>query len=144
MNDKKNVMREGIAYLIFGVLTTLVDWGVSFFLYRFWGEAIEAQTFLIHGANLIAWSAAVLFAFVTNRRLVFQSTRRGFLPVLGELFAFAGGRVMTLLLQEGMFLLFFDLLGWNEYAVKLIAASLVVILNYLISKLLIFRNKRRE
>ena len=131
--------REQVLYLIFGVLTTLVDWSISFLLYYFFGSQIEANSFLIHAANAIAWVAAVLFAFFTNRMLVFQSTRRGLLPILGELGAFAGGRVLTLLLQEGIFLLCFDLLAWNQYAVKLIAAVLVIVLNYLISKLLIFK-----
>ena len=59
--------------------------------------------------------------------------------ILGELLTFAGGRVMTLLLQEGIFFVFVDLLAWNQYAVKIAAAVLVVILNYVISKLLVFR-----
>ena len=133
--------REQVLYLIFGGLTTVVDWGVSFLLYYFWGTAIENTVYLIHVANILAWTAAVLFAFVTNRKWVFQSRRHGFLPVLGELGAFAGGRVLTLLLQEGMFFVFFDLLSWTEYAIKLIAAVLVIVLNYIISKLLVFRKK---
>lgn len=134
--------REVILYLIFGGLTTVVDWGISFLLYYFWGEAIEATAFLVHGANTIAWAAAVLFAFFTNRIWVFESKRKGFLPVLGELGGFAGGRVMTLLLQEAMFLIFFDILGINQYLVKIVAAVLVIILNYFISKILIFRKKK--
>lgn len=135
--------RELLLYTIFGGLTTVVDWGISFLLYYFWGDAIEATPFLVHGANVIAWAAAVAFAFVTNRILVFRSENRGAVAILRELSVFAGGRVMTLLLQEGIFLLFFDLLRWNEYIVKLGAAVLVVILNYFISKLLVFRKQKR-
>ena len=134
--------REVLLYLIFGGLTTVVDWGLSFLLYHFWGEAIKANVLLIHGANVIAWAAAVLFAFVTNRIWVFQSKKKGFLPILGELSSFAGGRVMTLLLQEAMFVIFFDILGINEFIVKIIAAVLVIILNYVISKLFVFRKKK--
>ena len=133
--------RELILYVIFGGLTTVVDWGVSFLLYFFWGEAIERVSYLVHGANAIAWVAAVAFAFVTNRILVFKSESRGARAILREIGLFAGGRVMTLLMQEAVFLLCFDLLHWNEYAVKLIAAVLVVIANYFISKLLVFRKK---
>ena len=142
INNVKRLLatyREQILYLIFGGLTTAVDWVVSFLLYYFWGSAIESNVYLIHVANLLAWAAAVLFAYLTNRTWVFQSQRHGFLPVLCELGAFAGGRVLTLLLQEGIFFVFFDLLFWNEYAIKLIAAILVIILNYVISKLLVFR-----
>ena len=60
MNMQKNAMREGIAYLIFGVLTTLVDYVISNALFYIAGmPSIPAQT--------IAWVAAVLFAFVTNK-----------------------------------------------------------------------------
>ena len=136
--------REVLLYLIFGGLTTVVDWGLSFLLYHFWGDAIEANTILVHGANVIAWAAAVLFAFITNRIWVFKSEKKGFLPILGELGSFAGGRVMTLLLQEAIFVIFFDIMGISEFIVKLIAAVLVIILNYFISKLIVFRKKRTQ
>lgn len=131
-----------ILYVLFGGMTTVVDWGVSFLLYYLWGEAIDATPWLIHGANVIAWGAAVTFAYVTNRIWVFESRRRGFLPILGEIGAFAGGRVLTLLLQEVLMAIFFTWLGFNEYAVKIVAAVLVVILNYFISKLIVFRKKK--
>lgn len=136
--------REQLLYLIFGGLTTVVDWGVSFVLYYLWGAAIEKTVYLIHVANVIAWMAAVIFAYVTNRRWVFASTRRGVAAITGEFFVFAGGRVTTLLLQEAMFWIFFDMLGINEYAVKLVAAVLVVIANYFISKLFVFRKKKSD
>ena len=131
-----------ILYIIFGGLTTIVDWSVSFTLYYLWGDAIEATPWLIHGANVIAWVAAVAFAYVTNRIWVFESRRRGFLPIIGEIVAFAGGRVLTLLRQEAIMAIFFTWLGFNEYIVKIAAAVLVVILNYFISKLLVFRKKK--
>lgn len=135
--------REQLLYLIFGGLTTVVDWLVSFLLYGVWDAAIDANAFVIHGANVIAWVAAVLFAFFTNRKWVFQSARRGAAAVFGELLTFAGGRVLTFFLQELIFFVFFDLLAWNEYAVKIVAAVLVVALNYIISKLLVFRNRNQ-
>ncbi len=131
-----------ILYIIFGGLTTVVDWSVSFSLYYLWGDAIEATPWLIHGANVIAWAAAVAFAYVTNRIWVFESKRRGFAPIVGEIVAFAGGRVLTLLLQEVLMAVFFTWLGFNEYLVKIVAAVLVVILNYFISKLLVFRKNK--
>lgn len=136
--------REVILYLIFGGLTTVVDWGVNFLLYYFWADAIEQTPVLIHGANTVAWAAAVLFAFFTNRVWVFESNKKGFVPVLLELGGFAGARVATLLLQELMFVIFFHALGINEFIVKIVAAVLVVILNYFISKILIFRKKKDE
>ena len=136
--------REVLMYLIFGGLTTVVDWGVSYLLYFFWGAAIQETAILVHVANTIAWAAAVTFAYVTNRLWVFESARRGFLPILAEFASFAGGRVLTLLLQEAMFVVFFHWLGISEFIVKAIAAVLVVIANYFISKLLVFKNKKEQ
>ena len=133
-----------ILYIIFGGMTTVIDWSVSFLLYYFWGDAIEATPILLHGANIIAWVAAVTFAYVTNRIWVFESKRKGFVPIVCEIAAFAGGRVVTLLLQEVIMGVFCTWLGLNEYLFKIIAAVLVVILNYFISKLLVFRKTRRE
>ena len=133
-----------ILYIIFGGLTTVVDWSVSFLLYYLWGDAIDATPILLHGANVIAWVAAVAFAYVTNRIWVFESKRRGFVPIVCEIAAFAGGRVLTLILQEVIMAVFCTWLGLNEYLFKLVAAVLVVILNYFISKLLVFRKTRRE
>lgn len=136
--------REVLMYLIFGGLTTAVDWGVSYLLYFFWGAAIEETAVLVHLANTIAWAAAVTFAYVTNRIWVFESSRRGLLPILGEFASFAGGRVLTLLLQEAMFVVFFHWLGISEFIVKAIAAVLVVIANYFISKLLVFKKNKEK
>ena len=131
--------REQILYLIFGVLTTLVDFSVSFLLYRFWLDASDLPSVALHAADTLAWAAAVTFAFVTNRIWVFESTKKGFLPIAGELVGFAGGRVATLLLQEGAMALFVTILGGNKYLFRLLIAVAVVVLNYVISKLWVFR-----
>ena len=142
MKETFKKYKRVILYVLFGGMTTVVDWGVSFLLYYLWADAIDATPWLIHGANVIAWAAAVSFAYVTNRTWVFESKRRGFLPVLGELGAFAGGRVLTLLLQETLMAIFFTWLSFNEYTVKIGAAAVVVVLNYFISKLIVFRKKK--
>jgi putative flippase GtrA len=126
--------REIILYVIFGGLTTLVDWSISFVLY-----AIHLN---VHAANVIAWICAVLFAFVTNRILVFESREKGRVAISRELFTFAGGRVVTLLLQELIVFVFYDCLTWNPYAVKIGAAVLVVVLNYFITKFLVFQKRK--
>lgn len=131
-----------ILYIFFGGMTTVVDWSVSFLLYYLWGDAIEATPWLIHGANVIAWVAAVTFAYITNRIWVFESKNKGFLPIIKEISAFAGGRVATLLLQEALMAIFFTWLGINEYIVKIVAAVLVVIINYFISKFFVFKKKK--
>lgn len=136
--------RSVILYVFFGGMTTVIDWSVSFLLYYFWGEVIEANPLLLHGVNVLAWIAAVTFAYVTNRIWVFESKRKGALPIAREFFAFAGGRVLTLLLQECIMLVFVTLLHNNEYVFKIVASVIVMILNYFISKLLVFRKSRRS
>ena len=135
--------RGVLLYLIFGGLTTVVDFAVCFLLYRldlhvYVTPELDIYT---HVADVVGWVCAVLFAFVTNRVWVFQSAARGFLPVVKELATFAGGRVGTLLLQEGGMFVFCTWLGFDRYVMRVIAAVVVVVLNYFISKLLVFRSK---
>ena len=124
-------------YLVVGGLTTLVS------IVAFW-VAFYLLDLNDTVSTIIKNLAGIAFAYVPNRIWVFESKKHGFFPVMGELVAFAGGRVMTLLLQEGMFLVFHDWLHINAYAVKLIAAVLVIIANYFISKLLVFRRKKND
>ena len=134
--ERHSRLREIIVYLLLGVPTTLVDWLTSFVLYQLGVN--------VHLANLAAWAMAVLFAYVTHRLFVFESSKHGFLLIMGELGVFALGRVATLLMQEGIFLVFHDWLGLNEYVIKLVAAVLVVIGNYFVSKLIVFRKAKKE
>lgn len=128
--------REAILYLVFGGLTTVVDFAVSFLLYK-------AKT-NVHVSDAAAWCAAVAFAYVTNKIWVFESRAKGFLPVMREIAEFAGGRVLTLLLQELVVFGLYDKLGYNKYAVKIAASVIVIVLNYFISKLIVFRKGKSE
>lgn len=136
--------REQLLYLIFGGLTTVIDWGICFAGYRIFAEQMEQYAFTVHAIDVTAWVAAVLFAFFTNRALVFQSRRRGLVAVLTELGIFAGGRVATLAVQEALMAIFVTVLGLNEYVIKIVAAVVVVIANYFISKLVVFRKGKTE
>ena len=133
--------RAVILYLIFGGLTTVVDWLVSFVLYYLLDGAIQQNALFIQVADVTAWVCAVTFAYVTNRKWVFESKKKGLLPIAAELGSFAGGRVVTFLIQEGIIFVCCNLLSLNVYAVKIAASVIVVILNYFISKLLVFRKK---
>ena len=134
--------REKLLYLIFGGLTTVVDWTISFSLYYFWGDKIDVNPILVHTADTIAWVSAVAFAYVTNRIWVFESRTKGFLPIVGEIVSFAGGRVLTFLMQEGIVAVFVTWLGMNKYAIRIVAAVLVIIANYFISKLFVFKKNK--
>ena len=116
-----------IKYLIFGVLTTLVDFVISFILYKVTNH---------HIANVAAWCGAVLFAYVVNKIFVFESKRSGFKALSAEFGAFVGSRVFSLLLQEGIFLLAVDIMSLDKMLTKIGAAVIVVITNYFLGKLI--------
>ena len=135
--------KEKLLYLIFGGLTTLVDWTISFSLYYLWGDQIEVNPLLVHTADVIAWVSAVVFAYVTNRIWVFESRTKGLASMIREIVSFAGGRGLTFFMQEGIVVVFVTWLGMNKYIIRVVAAVFVIIANYFISKLIVFR-KRKE
>lgn len=126
--------RDVIAYLVFGVLTTAVDYLVYLPLYNFC--ALSATL-----AGVIAWVASVTFAFLTNKPFVFQSHDWSRKVVWPELTKFLGTRIGTLLLQEVILLVTVDWLHRNGNWMKLIVSVVIVIVNYLGSKLFAFRKK---
>ena len=123
--------RELVTYAIVGVLTTAVDWVISFLLYR-----TDMNT---HVINVMAWTAAVLFAFTANKRWVFRSETRRAGRVTAELIAFAGGRVLSLGVQEALFVLLVDVMSWQRHIVKIPVAVLVVIINYFLTRVVFLR-----
>ena len=126
--------KELISYLFFGGLTFLVSIGT----YGFFNQILGMNELL---ANVISWICAVTFAYVTNRLWVFASKARGFKGIMRELLSFFGGRVATLLIEEGILLVFITWLGLDSMLVKIVAQIIVIMLNYVISKLFVFSNK---
>ena len=124
--------RDIIVYFVFGVLTTLVNFLVYFPLYN-WLQL--SATF----SNILAWLAAVFFAFLTNKPFVFKSHDWSSNTVIPELTKFVGCRIGTGLLETAAIWLFVDVLTWNGNWVKIVVSVFVVVLNYVSSKLLIFR-----
>lgn len=129
--------KELILYVFFGGLTTLVNWG------SFW-VMVELLKVDYLVATMIAWVLSVLFAYVTNRKWVFESKNVGFKPVLLEMLAFFAAR----LLSGGMDMLFMYVgvgkLGINEHVMKLVSNVFVIIVNYFLSKLIIFRKHKTK
>lgn len=121
-----------VTYLIFGVLTTVVNYLVYLPIYNLLGASAAVS-------NAIAWVAAVAFAFLTNKPFVFKSHDWSAKTVLPELSKFVGCRVASGVLETLILLLAVDILGWNGNVWKIITSVLVVILNYVASKLLVFR-----
>lgn len=124
--------RDIIIYLFFGGLTTLVNFLVYFPLYN-WVEMSGTLS------NVIAWSIAVIFAFFTNKPFVFKSYDWSSKTVIPEFAKFISCRIGSGLMETAAIWLFVDLLMWNGNGVKIIVSILVVILNYISSKWLVFK-----
>lgn len=134
--------REMITYLIFGVLTTVVNYVVYWLCTLILTPDIflKDKNYLV--SNVICWIAAVVFAYVTNKLFVFES-RSWKLSVVGrEVVSFVGARLVSLAFDMGFMFVFVSLIGMNEFIAKLIVQIVVVILNYIFSKLFIFRKKK--
>lgn len=127
--------REPILYIFFGGCTTVLNWAVYYAATRFLGW--EELT-----ANGVAWAAGVLFAYVTNKLFVFESKSWApsvFFPEFGE---FVLARLFSLLLDEGFMALTVKVMGWPDLPMKLLSNIIVIIVNYIFSKLIIFRKKK--
>ena len=123
-----------LSYLFFGVLTTVVNYVVYLPCYNILGLSAVVS-------NGIAWVVAVAFAYLTNKPFVFRSNDWSAKTVLPELSKFVGCRVGSGLAESVILLIAVDMLGWNGNLWKLLTNVLVVILNYIGSKLLVFKNK---
>ena len=123
-----------ILYLFFGALTTLVNFLVYFPLLNW----VKLSATL---SNIIAWIAAVVFAFLTNKPFVFQSHDWSSKTVIPELTKFVGCRIGSGLMETAVIWFFVDRMMCNGNWVKIIVSILVVILNYVSSKVIAFRKK---
>ncbi len=128
--------RELLSYLIFGVLTTLVNY-ISYLLLAPLFETTTVPT-------AIAWLVSVIFAYITNRTFVFCSKARGWKALAFEVISFFGARALSGALDVGFMWLFSDTLGFNDKWMKLISNVFVIVFNYVASKLVVFRKKENE
>ncbi len=120
-----------LLYLFFGGLTTLISIG-SFIAFD---TVLDIHPLL---ANILSWVCAVSFAYVTNRIWVFSSKATGKAAVQ-EGISFVSGRLLTLGFEELILLVFVQLLALNSTLIKVLAQLGVLILNYVISKLFVFK-----
>ena len=125
---------EIINYLIVGVLTTIV----SLITYYICVLTIldPKDTIELQIANIISWIGAVSFAYITNRILVFKSKSKN---ILKEIASFVSARVITLVLDMLIMFLMVTLIGINDKISKIVVQFVVIILNYIFSKLFVFK-----
>lgn len=121
--------KELILYIFFGVLTTLVNIILYSFLIIFFNV-----NYII--SNIIAWFVSVIFAYITNRKYVFQSKNES---ILKEFSLFFSSRLFVGFLDTSLLFLFVDIFLINNFISKIITQIIVVISNYILSKLVIFK-----
>lgn len=127
--------KDIIPYAFFGVLTTVVNMVVYWVAAHPLGLSVMVST-------VIAWIAAVLFAYVTNRKWVFHSQAQGTKEIVQEIVSFFACRLATGVVDWACMFIFVDLLHFNDVIIKAAANVLVIILNYVASKLVIFKHKK--
>lgn len=123
-----------LSYLIFGLLTTVVNYLVYLPCYNVLGLSAAVS-------NVIAWAVSVAFAFLTNKPFVFKSNDWSAKTLWPELTKFVGTRLGSGALETVAIYVSVDLLRGNGNVMKLVVSVLVVIINYVGSKLLVFRKK---
>ena len=138
---KKNYakIREIVRYLIVGVLTTVVSLGIYYLLVYTILDPSNAISLQI--ANVVSWIGAVLFAYVTNRKFVFQSKNA---HVKKEALSFFGSRVVTLLMDMAIMFVGVSVFHYSDKWMKLVSQVVITILNYVFSKLFVFRKKEKK
>ena len=128
--------KEIIMYLIFGVLTTVVSLATYYLLvYTILdpNKAVELQI-----ANILSWCAGVIFAYITNRKYVFESKNKN---KLKESIRFVEARLITLFMDMGIMFVGVTLMNGNDKIIKIISQVVIIIANYLFSKLMVFKKK---
>ncbi len=127
--------REIIIYGVVGVLTTAVSWIASFVLKLFLDDQIAWQNLII---NTLSWIAAIAFAYPANRKYVFASKNSN---IIRECAEFVGSRLATGVMEVGLMSLTVNVLKINFWVSKLLVSIIVIIANYILSKLVVFKTK---
>lgn len=136
--DLMKKYEEIISYLIFGVLTTVVSF-ITYFLFTrlifTGGTQLDIQI-----SNVLSWICAVSFAYITNRTFVFKSKNTG-KELIKEISSFVGARVFSLVVDMVCMFVLIEWIHLNDIIAKLIVQVIVVVMNYVLSKLFIFKKK---
>ncbi|MFB3161105.1 GtrA family protein [Neobacillus sp. 179-J 1A1 HS] len=130
--EKRN---EIVMYLFFGVLTTVIN----ILCYVFLREYLHIEYIL---STTIAWLISVVFAFLTNKKYVFKSNFTELNAVIQEFFSFTFFRVVSLGMDLGIMVVLVEIIKIDDFIAKIAANIVVVIMNYIVSKYIVFRTKR--
>lgn len=126
--------KDIVPYAVFGVLTTVVN------IAAYWVSA-HLINLGVMCSTMIAWFLAVLFAYITNRKWVFHSEETTLSGIRKEVLSFFTCRFATGVVDWLCMFIFVDMIGLNDVVIKTLANIAVIILNYVASKLVIFKHK---
>lgn len=126
--------RESIMYLVFGGLTV----GVNIATYIGLTRIIELNYMV---ANIIAWIVAVIFAYITNKFFVFESNNTEIKFLIKEFTSFVSCRLLSGVMEMILMYVMIDMMGINDFITKIFTNILVIVLNYVLSKVIIFKKQ---
>jgi len=126
--------KEVILYLVFGVLTTVINI-VAFYLFN---NILQIDYKI---SNVVAWFLSVIFAFITNKSIVFESKNKSKKETTKEVISFIVARIFSLVVDMLLMIFMIDALKTNDLIAKIIVNIVVVVINYVLSKFLIFKKE---
>ena len=129
--------KEIILYVFFGGLTTVVNWGGYLVLVRLMGGA--QSNVAVTAATALAEFLSILFAYVTNKLWVFESNAHGVYENFMEMLKFFGARAFSAVLDIVLMYVFVTKLHFNDTVMKLVANVIIIVVNYIASKLFVFK-----
>ena len=133
--DMYKKYEEGINYLIFGFLAFVLNY-VLYFLF----SSVLHMHYLV--CTVLSWVLTVVFAYWTNRTFVFKSQNKDAKSIREEFVSFIGARIATELLEILLMFLMVGCAGFNEFISKLVCQFIVILANYFLSKMWIFKEKK--
>lgn len=127
--------RDIVSYIAFGILTTVINWGVFFF-------SRELLKISATASNIIAWVISVLFAFLTNKPFVFNSKNWSREVVIPEFIKFVTCRIGSGVFETVFLFITVDCINLNGTVLKLIASGVAMVLNYILGKYIAFKDSK--
>ena len=140
LSDWYREHREGMRYLIFGALTTIVNILIYAVFASLILKNLPNEEAIINISEIIAFIVALIFAYITNKIYVFKSKVKSFKDMIKEITSFTSCRIVT----EIISILMMNSAIWfniNDILMKVVANIVVIILNFVFSKLIIFKKK---
>ncbi|MBR5348964.1 MAG: GtrA family protein [Lachnospiraceae bacterium] len=134
---QKYINRETISYLFWGVMTTILN--IACFNICYYVLHISTT-----GSNIIAWIIAVIFAFFVNKIFVFRSKQWNLRKLSYEFWTFIAGRLLSLGFETAFLYITVDVLHFEAFIMKLLASVVVMIMNYITSKLFSFKKEKPQ